>query len=332
MDINDLRIFARVATLENLTAVASELGLAAGTVSKRLQGLENTLKARLLNRTTRSIHLTEEGRAFLQRVERILAEFDIAQDELSASADRPAGRLKISAPASVAKRIVAPALVGFVEAFPEIDIRVDISDRVANLHEDGYDAAIRLGALSDSSLKAKRLACDRTVLAASAAYVSRHGAPRRAADLADHACLVHGDQRNWTFTRGEDKSSVRVAGRLASDSGAFLRMAALEGIGILRASHITVADDLAAGRLVQLLPDYDLASDAAIWIVYPNAKHAMPRLRALVDHLSAFCRDELSADSIGRAGPANHGSRIIRSSVEANEAEASRLLGLQRRN
>ena len=183
-------------------------------------------------------------------------------------------------------------MVGFIAAYPAIDVRVDITDQIANLHEQGYDAAIRTGTLPDSTLKAKRLASDRVLLVAAPRYIEDHGVPLKASDLELHACLILGDQRNWSLHRGEDVETIRVKGRLASDSGDFLHKAALEGLGILKTSQFAVADDLASGSLLQVLPDYDLASDAAIWAVYPNTKHPLPRLRVFLDYLADFCREK----------------------------------------
>ena len=297
MDLKDLRIYARVAAVQNLTAVATALGVSAGTISKRIQSLEEELGVRLLDRTTRSSRLTEEGRMFLHRVERILAEVDLAQDEISANTGQPAGRITVSAPASLSRQLVNPAIVGFIAAFPSIQVRIDISDHVANLHEQGYDAAIRFGVLQDSTLKAKRLATDRVILAAAPSYIERHGAPQRPSDLDAHDCLIHGDQHSWSLWRGDTDTNVRVSGRLVSDSGDFLHMAALQGVGLLRTSEIAVLEDLVAGRLVHVMPDHKLTADAAIWAVYPNTKHAMPRLRVFLDHLADFCRDRLVTPS-----------------------------------
>lgn len=292
MDLRDLRIFSRVAALQNLTAVATALGTTAGTVSKRIQALEESLGVRLLDRTTRSVRLTEEGRMFLARVERIVAELDIAQDELSANSGQPTGRLSISAPACLARSLVYPAIKIFSSAYPGVEIHAGITDRITNLHEGGYDAAIRTGALPDSTLKAKRLAPDCIILAASPAYLQEHGIPRRPMDLATHECLTGADCRSWQFFRSDEMmESVPVSGRLSSDNGAFLHMAALDGSGILRASAAALREDVASARLVRVLPDYQLAQNAAIWAVYPNAKHEMPRLRAFLDHLGNYCRE-----------------------------------------
>ncbi|MEQ1616024.1 MAG: LysR family transcriptional regulator, partial [Hyphomicrobiaceae bacterium] len=289
-DLRDLRIFSRVAAVQNLTAVAGALGVSAGTVSKRIQSLEEELGVRLLDRTTRSSRLTEEGRMFLSRVERVLSEMDIAQDEISANTGQPAGRIAVTAPAALGRQVVSPAIIDFVEKFPGVEVRVDVTDAFANLHEDGYDVAIRAGTLSDCTLKAKRLATDRVILVAAPRYIERHGTPMRPDELVSHDCLIHGDQRSWTLIRGQEKSSRAVSGRLVSDSGEFLQMAALQGAGLLRTSEIAVGEDLAAGRLIHVMPDFELAVDAALWAVYPNAKHAMPRLRAFLDHLAEFCR------------------------------------------
>ncbi len=290
MDIQDLRIFARVAALQNLSAVGSELGLTPGTISKRVQHLEDVLKVRLFDRTTRSIRLTDEGRTFLEHAERIVAEMDLARDAVGATSSRPSGRLKVSAPASLSDLLVAPAIATFVEAYPDIEIRIDITDRIANLQEEGYDVAIRAGTLPDCALKAKRLISDSVILVASPDYVRRCGAPQRPADLAVHACLLLGDQRSWTLIRGREQETVRVGGRLQSDSGAFLHRAALAAAGILRTSRLAVADDLAKGRLLHVMADHELAENAAIWALYPNTRHTMPRLRVFLDHLADYCR------------------------------------------
>src|SRR6516225_2690681 len=196
MDIQDMRIFARVAAVQNLSAVGTELGLTPGTISKRIQSLEDELSARLFDRTTRSIRITEEGVAFLAHVERILSEIEAARASVDDKVTKPKGKLKIAAPACLGRRYVAPALCEFVRAFPEIDVQVDLHDRQVNLQEDGYDVAIRTGALSDSSLIAKRLAPDRHVIAAAPSYLTRAGCPlaprseEHTSELQSHVNLV----------------------------------------------------------------------------------------------------------------------------------------------
>lgn len=290
MDVKVLSIFARVAALQNLSAVAAELGLSTGTISKRIQVLENELGTRLFIITTRSIRITEEGAKFLPHAQRVLAELEAARSAMGASMERPAGRLKISAPACLSRRLVTPALVNFGRAYPDIEVHVDITDRIVNLQEEGYDAAIRVGKLTDSALIAKRLAGDRVVVVAAPSYLAQNGAPRRPADLASHKCLLLGDSRTWVFARGRDEISVRVAGHLQSDHGDLLRRAAREGAGLVRTSLLAVEDDLSSGRLVRVLREYEVSGGSAVSIVHMNTKHVAPRLRAFIDHLVDHCR------------------------------------------
>ena len=223
MDIQDMRIFARVAAVQNLSAVGTELGLTPGTISKRIQALEDELSARLFDRTTRSIRITEEGAAFLAHVERILSEIEAARASVDDKVSKPKGKLKIAAPACLGRRYVAPALCEFVRAYPEIDVHVDLHDRQVNLQEDGYDVAIRTGALSDSSLIAKRLAPDRHVIVASPAYLARERPPAAARGpgqprLPD-ARRAAGNGRS---TRTASRATVRVNGPLRSNNGELL--------------------------------------------------------------------------------------------------------------
>ena len=291
MDIQDFRIFARVAAVQNLSQVGTELGLTPGTISKRLQALEDELGVRLFDRTTRSIRITDEGTLFLAHVEKILFEFESARAVVGNSVTRPKGRLKIAAPASLARRLLATALCQFMRQHPEIELQVDLSDRNINLQEDGYDVAIRIGLPPDSSMIAKRLAADPHVLVAAPAYVEAHDAPKQPEDLAKHACLVLGETSQWTLTRDGREVIVRVVGRLKSNSVEFLLRAALEGEGIALVPQAAVADDIAAGRLVRLLPRCEVNVNAAIWAIYPTNKHVLPKLRVLLDFLGDWFRD-----------------------------------------
>jgi LysR family transcriptional regulator, transcriptional activator for dmlA len=303
MDIQDMRIFARVAAVQNLSAVGSELGLTPGTISKRIQALEDELCARLFDRTTRSIRITEEGAAFLSHVERILSEIEAARASVDDKVTKPKGRLKIAAPSCLGRRYVAPALCEFVRAFPEIDVHVDLHDRQVNLQEDGYDVAIRTGELSDSSLIAKRLAPDRHVIVASPAYVTRAGCPLRPQDLTHHDCLMLGEIRQWSFNKDGIESTVRVNGPLRSNNGELLCRAAVEGIGLIRASELEVSCEQNTGKLVQVLPEYEVSTNSALWALYPSAKHLLPRMRALVDFLAGWFRDASTSSRAATVAP-----------------------------
>jgi DNA-binding transcriptional LysR family regulator len=285
-----MRIFARVAAVQNLSAVGTELGLTPGTISKRIQALEDELSARLFDRTTRSIRITEEGTTFLSHVERILAEIEAARASVDDKVSKPKGTLKIAAPTCLGARYIAPGLCEFMRAYPEIEIHVDLQDRPVNLQEDGYDIAIRTGELSDSSLIAKRLAPDRHIIVGSPAYFSRKGRPQRPEDLAGHDCLLVGDERQWSFTRDGVQSVLRVSGPLRSNNGELICRAAVGGMGLMRASELEVLSELREGKLVQVLHDYEVASNAAVWALYPSAKHVLPRMRALLDFLAVWFR------------------------------------------
>jgi DNA-binding transcriptional LysR family regulator len=296
MDIQDMRIFARVAAVQNLSAVGTELGLTPGTISKRIQALEDELSARLFDRTTRSIRITEEGSAFLAHVERILAEIEAARASVDDKVSNPKGTLKIAAPTCLGARYIGPGLCEFMRTYPEIGVHVDLRDRPVNLQEDGYDIAIRTGELSDSSLIAKRLAPDRHIIVASPAYIGCKGRPLRPEDLAAHDCLAVGDERQWPFTRNGAQTLQRVDGPLRSNNGEFICQAAVSGMGLMRASELEVLSELREGRLVQVLPDYEVASNAAVWALYPSAKYVLPRMRALLDFLAVWFRQARGAE------------------------------------
>ena len=317
MDIQDMRIFARVAAVQNLSAVGTELGLTPGTISKRIQALEDELSARLFDRTTRSIRITEEGAAFLGHVERILSEIEAARASVDDRVSKPKGRLKIAAPACLGRRYVAPALCEFVRAFPEIDVQVDLHDRQVNLQEDGYDVAIRTGELADSSLIAKRLAPDRHVIVGAPAYLARKARPLRPEDLSHHDCLVLGDDRQWSFGKNGVATSVRVTGPLKSNDGEFICHAAVDGLGLMRASELEVLPELRSGKLVQVLGDFELTANAAVWALYPSAKHILPRMRVLLDFLADWFREArseapapLAGTTAARTDAAADGARV----------------------
>ena len=290
MDIQDLRIFVRVAALQNLSAVGAELNLTPGTISKRIQALEDEMTVRLFDRTTRSIRITEEGAAFLGAAERMLSELDQVQALVGDKLAHPKGRIKLSAPASIGS-FMAPALSAFLRAYPEVEVHADLTDRVVNLQEEGYDVALRMGVLSDSTLKAKRLTVDHQIIVASADYLATNPAPKLPDELLTAPCLVLGDSNGWPFLIDEKQLVVRVNGPLRSDNGELLHHAALDGHGFVRMSALRARQDVKAGRLVRVLSDYEVTANASIWAVYPGSKHQMPKLRVLLDFLGQWFRD-----------------------------------------
>lgn len=298
MDIQDLHIFARVASVQSLSAVGLELGLTPGTISKRIQALEQELRVRLFDRTTRSIRITDEGKTFLSHVQKVLQEIETAKAAVGVNISRPAGKLKIVAPSVIARRLLTPALLEFVRRYPEIDVRLDIKDSRIHLTDDGYDAAVRSGTLEDSALIAKRLAEDREILVCSQAYIDQRGAPRIPADLPRHDCLVPAESRQWTFARDGKEETVKVSGRLRSNSREFLLQSALKGHGVFRVSQLCIAPELRRGKLIRVLESWELMGTADIWAIYPSSRLVLPKLRVLLDYLAEALKGEITADLI----------------------------------
>jgi DNA-binding transcriptional LysR family regulator len=290
MDIQDLRIFVRVAALQNLSAVGTELNLTPGTISKRIQALEDEMTVRLFDRTTRSIRITEEGTVFLGAAERMLGELDQVQAIVGDKLANPKGRIKLSAPASIGS-FMGPAISAFMRAYPDVEVHADLTDRVVNLQEEGYDLALRMGVLSDSTLKAKLLTKDHQIIVAAPGFLARHTIPRTPDDLATAPCLVLGDSCGWTFLENGQPQMVRVSGPLRSDNGELLHQAVLDGHGFARLSALRARQDLKSGHLVRVLAGYEVTANAAIWAVYPSAKHQLPKLRVLLDFLGQWFRD-----------------------------------------
>lgn len=297
MDIQDMRIFARVAALKNLSAVGQELSLTPGTISKRIQALEDELQVRLFDRTTRSIRITDEGTTYLSHVEIILDEVELARAAVADVVGRPKGKITVSAPACLGRRYIAPALCAFLRDYPDVDVQIDLSDKIVNLQEGGYDLAIRIGELSDSTLIAKRLAPDRQIIVAAPDYIAVQGAPKRPEDLTAHHCLILGEARQWSLCKDGNVAAVRVKGRLQSNNGELLHHAALDCQGLYRTSALQVAEEIESGALVQVLSDYNVGSNSAIWAVYPSAKHVLPKLRVFLDFLAEWFRNNQACAS-----------------------------------
>ena len=292
MDIQDLLIFSRVSALQNLSQVGTELGLTPGTISKRIQALEEALAVRLFERTTRSIRITDEGRLFLEHVERILEELDSARTSMATSAGKPVGKLRVSAPQVIGRRYMAPALGGFLDLYPDIEVQLDCTDRQVNLHEEGYDIAIRSGALSDSTLIAKRLSTDRTVIAGSPDYFAANTQPQRPDDLQRHQCLMLGDTLAWPFGIGGQESGVRLTGRFRSDSNDILRVAALAGHGLIRSTEMNLASELASGKLTTVLSQFIDNSSTGVYALYVSGRHTLPRHRVFLDYMAEYFRTQ----------------------------------------
>jgi DNA-binding transcriptional LysR family regulator len=284
----EMSVFARVVAEGSLSAAARDLGVSTAVVSRRLAALEARLGVRLINRTTRRLALTDEGASYHEACARILAE--VADADAAAAAQRvePQGLLKVALPASFGHKHIAPLVPPFAARYPKGELAFSLSDRTVDVIAEGYDLAIRIGELEDSSLAARKLAPNRRVVCASPQYLEQHPAPRVPADLQKHNCLTTTDlQMNWEFKGPDGKRGVvRVAGHYACDNWEVLREWAMAGLGVALKSTWDVRRQLEDGSLVPLLPGYDFGTDVSIYAVYPHRRHLPAKTRVFIDYLA----------------------------------------------
>jgi molybdate transport repressor ModE-like protein len=287
--IGDLNLFLRVLDLGSISAAARSLDLSVAVASQRLKRLEETLGVRLLHRTTRQLQLTSEGSALAEQGRPLIQDLEALTSSLQQSANEISGTLRVTVPASFGRLYISPWLPEFLERYPRLRLHLDLADQMLDLVSEGFDLAIRIGTLLDSSLVAQRLAQNQRVLCASPDYLKRRGRPKTPDDLAAHDCLLlvgsPGVPDAWQL-RGPDgnEATVRVQGRMESNFGEVIRDAALAGLGIALHSTWHVCEDLRTGRLQQVLPRYHLP-DSAIYAVMPQRRLVLPRVRAFVDFL-----------------------------------------------
>ena len=282
--LKQIETFVSVASRGSLTAAATAEGVAPGVVSRRLDALEARLGVKLLLRTTRRVTLTFEGSAYLEDCERILRELGDAEASVSRGGVKARGHLRLSAPAGFGRRHVAPLIMQFLDATPEVTVNLDLSDRLVDLVNEGIDCAIRVGELSDSSLVSIRLAENRRVVVASPAYLEQRGTPRTLADLSSHNCLSLGQQRGWLFRDGEEIVSIKVSGQLECNDGAVLHEWALAGRGLAWRSMWEVGEDLQRGALVSVLDEFAVPGNN-IYAVFPERRLLPAKVRFFIDHL-----------------------------------------------
>lgn len=284
----EMVVFAKVVAAGSLSAAARDLGTSPALISRRLAALESRLGVRLVNRTTRTLNLTVEGSRYYEACTRVLADIQEADAEVAAGRVEPRGALKVALPASFGHQHVAPLVPKFAERYPKVELALSLSDRSVNLMDEGFDLAVCIADLRDSSLAARRLAPNRRVVCASPAYLAAHGTPRTPEDLAKHNCLVVSDfTANWEYkTRDGRSTSVRVQGRYACDNWEVLRQWALAGLGIALKSTWDVYRQLEDGSLVVLLPDYTFHSDVAIYAVYPHRRFLPAKTRVFIEFLA----------------------------------------------
>lgn len=294
MDIvSALRSFLRVAEAGSFSAAAGDLQLTQPAVSRQISALEARFETRLLHRTTSGLSLTAEGQRVIPIATRILEAVDEIGDTLGASERGPSGRVRISVPAPFGLKL-SGMLTDLLQRNSQLDVEVTFRESASDMVEDGLDLEVRLGAVADSSLMSRRIGWTTAFLVAAPAYLARRPAPKTPDEIATHDCISYsraGNGRIWEFSDGSDKVSVRIRPRLIADNAVAIHRAALSGAGLAILSHIIVAGDVAAGRLVSVMPEYP-PMRLPIHVVYPSRHNVPLRVKIVLEHLIALVRDD----------------------------------------
>nr|WP_210147209.1 LysR family transcriptional regulator [Shewanella sp. WXL01] len=283
-----MKLFVRIAATQNISLAGQELGLSPAVSSAHIHKLEDSLGVRLVHRTTRKVSLTEEGESFLPHAVEVLSSVEAARGAVGAGSSTPTGTLRISAPASFGRLHITPALSEFLSQYPELHADFRYSDSIIDLVEGGFDVAIRDAQLKDSTLVARKLASDKRIICAAPSYLAKHGTPKTPQELYQHQCLNLMGLENWTFETPSGQVTIKTEGRFRSDNGDAIRDATVDGLGLSLNSTWSAYQQLLSGDLVQVLADYPLVSDAAIWAVYPSSRLIAPKVRAFIDFFAQY--------------------------------------------
>ncbi len=286
MNIEHLKLFVRLASSHSISRAGQELNLSPAVASAHINKLEEGLGVRLVHRTTRKVSLTEEGQAFLPYAEEVLASVEAARSAVGVGHGNPTGTLRVTAPASFGRMHLIPALKGFMQQYPKLTVDFRFSDSIIDMVEGGFDVAIRVAELKDSTLVARKLAPDRRIVVASPEYLETYGTPKHPQDLANHECINLMGMDNWVFKTSDSSFSIRTTGRFRTDNGDAMRDATIDGLGISINSLWSVYQQLQRGELVEVLSDYPLAMDASIWAVYPSSRLIALKVRAFIDYFA----------------------------------------------
>lgn len=288
----EMQVFCAVVDKGSFVAAVDSLQMSKAAVSRHVGALEERLGARLLQRTTRRLALTEAGRLFYAQAREILALLEQAEGSVLSGAQEPAGMLRVNVPVSFGIEHLAPLWADFMAAYPKVELDIALNDRVVDLLEEGYDMAVRIGRMDSSSLVGRRLAATRMRLCAAPAYLERHAPLRRPADLAAHRVVAYSNfagRNEWTFHGPQGVESVQTSAFVRCNNGDTCRAIALGGGGVILQPSFMLHADLRRGSLVELLPEYR-SLELGVYAVYPSRKHLAPKVRALVDFLGERLR------------------------------------------
>ncbi len=290
MDIlQSMKVFVRVAQRSGFAAAGRDLRMSPATVTKHIAALEARIGARLLDRTTRSVGLTEAGRLYMERCLECLQALEDADACMGGLATRPTGRLRVSAPVDLQSHL-PPIVSRFMKAYPDITVDLELSNRPVDLVDEGFDVAIRVAPSLDGRFVARQLAITRMVVCASPSYLREHGCPHRPQDLERHRSIVFVEPRprtEWTFERGGKQVRVKLSGTLMSNNGSAICAAMIEGVGLAVAPSFLVRADIDAGRIAPVLVDWKVLPDLRLYVAYPHRRFLAPKVRAFVDALRA---------------------------------------------
>lgn len=291
MDLNAVRMLVQVAEARSFTAAAGQLGISQSGLSRAIGRLESELGVRLLQRTTRAVSLTPDGRQFVEHCTPLLCGLEDAERRLGDRPCTPSGVLKLTAPSMFGRKVLVPLTGQLMAIYPQLQFELVLNDRLVDLVEEGFDAALRTGPISDVRMVARPLRPLRWVTVASPGYIARHGAPETVDALQDHACLAVRNLRSgrlvdWQFRDGDGLREFTAPARMVFDSGDPLVEGALAGVGIVQVMDFAVADALADGRLLRVLEPFE-GRTRALSLVYPPSRQASPKLKVLAEALSA---------------------------------------------
>ena len=284
----EMAVFVEVVEMQNFSAAARNLKLTPSAVSKLIGRLEERLGVRLLNRTTRHVSLTDEGRTYHQSCLPILAAIDDAEQAITSTREKPRGLLKVNVSTAFGLSHLEPLIPLLLGKYPDLRIQLTLSESIVNMVEEEVDVAVRTGNLPDSSLIARKLSSTRRIVAASPSYLERHGIPQTPDDLNDHNCLqisMATTFNQWEFHEKGRTRLVEISGNYETNNATALHRAARAGVGLIRTADFIIAEDLQAGTLKAVLTEYESEKELGIYAVYPHNRHLSPKVRVFVDLL-----------------------------------------------
>ena len=285
---SEMAAFVRVVDSNGFSAAAPALGLSPSAVSKLITRLEARLGVRLLQRTTRALHLTQEGEVFYAAAKRIVGEIETLENQIAGQSSTPSGVLRVTTSLAFSTHQLAPVLSEFLARYPLVQFELLPTDRVIDMVEEGIDVALRIGRLADTSFMARKIGEDKRLICAAPSYLARHGRPQRPEDLRRHNCLVSRDRtqlNRWPFKVDGQVVEIEVSGRVAVTEGETQMQLALQGVGIVRVTRLTLAHAIRDGSLVPLLGEFSAEESVGIHAVYPHRRHLAPKVPAFVNFL-----------------------------------------------